>query len=93
MVFVDSYQARYQTYHLDSQFLICVSCGEQGGLIGLAAATVGLASEAAQHLKVNLFSPWLFFTMVECVFLFFFLSCLRLLVQVFLLSGFASHIQ
>jgi len=70
-----------------------VSCGEQGGLIGLAAATVGLASEAAQHLKVNFLSPWLFFTMVECVFLFFFLSCLRLLLQVFLLSGFASHIQ
>lgn len=25
----------------------------QGGLIGLAAATVGLASEAAQHLEVQ----------------------------------------
>jgi hypothetical protein len=44
-------------HHLDTQLLICVSFGEQGGLIGLAAATVGLASEAAQHLKVNLLSP------------------------------------
>jgi hypothetical protein len=26
---------------------------EQGGLIGLAAATMGLGAEAAQHLEVN----------------------------------------
>lgn len=32
--------------------LIAILFHYQGGLIGLAAATVGLASEAAQHLEV-----------------------------------------
>ena len=32
----------------------------QGGLIGLAAATVGLAGEAAQHLHVRTLSPFPF---------------------------------
>lgn len=43
----------------------------QGGLIGLAAATVGLTSEAAQHLEVRAENE----LMVMNIFCAFFLSC------------------
>lgn len=37
----------------------------QGGLIGLAAATVGLSTEAAQHLEVRVEYNFFFF---QCIF-------------------------
>ena len=55
-------QANYLCFNnLVPQFMWCcwnlsvwnVNCFLQGGLIGLAAATVGLTSEASQHLEVG----------------------------------------